>query len=374
MANALTLFDNVPQLPAEVAQFFDDAANIVPKETVPSLSYEGKNWTISLNGEKKTLKRKTADGDEEPITVMRAVILDYSKRRGRNYYEGAYDSSKPGMPVCWSDDGLTPSTHVKEKKADACAKCPLSVKGSKVTEQGKAIAACSEHRMIVVVPYPHFDFEPLRMKLAITSDYDGQSPDLQAQGWFAFKNYTDLLRTRGVQHTAMLVTKMKFDMSVPYPKVIFSADKWLDPGELAKVVPVVKDERVQKLISGSWTPNGVDGTITSKPDDGDDEGDAPAPAVAPPPPPKPAPTLASTTAPKPALSTGETRLARLTAQVDEDDESHGDVAPVTATPTKKAAPKAAPAKAPVKPKATNGAAPPASGGDDDLDSLIADWA
>src|SRR5258707_12099219 len=113
--------------------------------------------------------------------------------------------------------------------------------------------------MIAVIPAHRLDFEPLRLKLAITSDYDGQSPDHEAQGWFAWKNYKDMLVAKGVKHTAMLVTKMKFDPNVAYPKVLFSASKWLEPVQLAQVVPIVKSEGVKALISGSWTPNGVDG-------------------------------------------------------------------------------------------------------------------
>ena len=255
-----TIDDPPPQLPAECQAFFDKEANVLPKETVPSLSYEGKVWTISLQGEKtKLMVRDPQTGDDSPVPVFRCVILDYNKRRGRAYYEGTYDPTKAAMPACWSDDGITPSQYIKQKKSPKCADCPLSVRGSKITDSGDAVTACSEHRMVVLVPSGRLDYEPLRMKIAITSDFDGRSPDHVAQGWYAFKNYVDMLRAKGVQHTAQLVTKMKFDPNKTYPKVLFAQDKWLDEEQVKAIIPVVKSEKVSKLVSGAWTPNGVDG-------------------------------------------------------------------------------------------------------------------
>lgn len=268
--NALSIFDP-GQLPAHVGNFFGEAgSNIQDKQTVPSLSYEGKTWSISLDGNKTKLMKRNEDGDEEPISTMRVVVLDYAKRRGRQYYTGTYDPNNVSAPVCWSDDGITPDdtlpppgTQVEPgkpvKQSLKCDGCPMSVKGSKIVD-GKATVACSQHRMLAVVPAHKLDFEPLRLKIAITSDWDSQSPEAEAQGWRSFSKYTDFLKSRGVQHTAALVTKIKFDTNTAYPKLFFAADRWLDQNELAIVGPLTRDEKVTKLLSGTFTPNGVDGT------------------------------------------------------------------------------------------------------------------
>lgn len=261
MANELAQFNPSAGLPAHVANFFDDTGtNIQDRTTVPSLSPEGKQWTISLNGQKTKLERRNSDGDMEPVSIMRVVVLDYAKRRGRAYYEGAYDPANIGSPVCWSDDGIAPDDSVIDKKSPKCESCPFSAKGSKITDAGKAVTACGQHRMLAVVPAHKLDFQPLRLKIAITSDFDKQSPDAEAQGWFAFSNYTEYLKTRGVQHTAAIVTKMKFDPNAAYPKIFFAADRWLEPNELAVVAPLTKEPDVQKLLGGTWTPAGPDGT------------------------------------------------------------------------------------------------------------------
>jgi hypothetical protein len=89
---------------------------------------------------------------------------------------------------------------------------------------------------------------PLKVKLAITSLFDKQSPDLEKQGWRAFENYVDFLRGSGAKHTATIVTKMKFDQGANYPKVIFSAERWLEPNELEVVKARMEDGSVASLL------------------------------------------------------------------------------------------------------------------------------
>ena len=307
MSTALTMFDS-PQasVPAHIAAFFETESNITDKQTVPSLLIEGKVWTRSVDGEKIKLTRKNEDGEVETIQTLKVVVLDYNKRRGRTYYEGAYDPNKPGVPLCWSVDGDKPDANVPNPQHNDCKNCPQAAKGSKVTEQGKAIAACSQHRMLAVVPAAQPTSTPLRLKLAITSLYDKQSPDLEASGWYAFEQYVDMLRSRGVNHTASVVTKLKFDSNTAYPKVIFSPDRWLDQNELAVVAPITKTDDVKQLLDGTFSLNVGDGTKVEPFEQGDPpqaaEAAAPKPAAAakPAPAPKPAAAAKPAPAPKPA--------------------------------------------------------------------------
>jgi hypothetical protein len=262
MGTSLTTFEDRPALSPHHAKFFEENKNIQDKQTVPSLSFEGKNWHIALNGEKTTIQKKDADGDVVAVTTLKVVILDQNPVRGRAYYGNkAYDPKQAAMPECWSDDNVTPSKFVKTPVAPNCAGCPMSEKGSRKSDNGKETKACSEHQFIAVVPAFNLDHEPLRMKLPITSIWDGQNKANDEAGWFAFKNYTDFLRAHQVDHTAMLVTKMKFDSAVgiTYPKVLFARDRFLSDEEIDKLVPVIQSEKVKALISTSWTPNGVDG-------------------------------------------------------------------------------------------------------------------
>lgn len=275
----LAVFDPKAGVPAHIGAFFEDAgANIDPKRTVDSLSPQGKMWTLVVSGQKSPLQRRNQDGDLEPMPIMKVVVLDFAKQRGRSYYEGAYDPNKEQAPICWSDDGNAPHPSLPgpfaagtaiepgsaRKISASCANCPMAVKGSKVDNSGIARAACSVHKMLAVLPDPALRLpeplqKPLRLKIAITSIWDNQSPDEEQQGWLAFDKYVDWLLARGVPHTAGIVTKMKFDPNAAYPKIFFSAERYLEPQELAIVAPLSKSDEVKKLLGGTWTPAGVDG-------------------------------------------------------------------------------------------------------------------
>lgn len=264
--NEVTIFDTKQAaIPAYLQETLGDEKNIVDRVSVPSLSYGGKVWTISKDGEKTRIMKVNDDGDEVAVPLIRVVVLDYAKRRGRAYYEGAYDPDKQSAPLCWSEDGVKPHASIAEPQHSTCEGCPWSVKGSKVTDNNRAVTACSQHRMIVVAPLAKLDM-PLRMKIAITSDWDKQNEAAAAKNWFAFNNYTDAMRARQINHTAMVVTKMKFDIDVDYPKVLFGPDRYITEEEAAIVKPLINSDEVKNLLSNTWTPAGADGVkIDEKP-------------------------------------------------------------------------------------------------------------
>jgi hypothetical protein len=351
MAQDVMMLGGAGNVPAHLQQAFTET-NIEDRASVPSLMVTGKIWTISYEGTKTPLQR-SVDGDIIPVSIMRGVVLDYAKRRGRAYYEGAYDPNSTSAPVCWSDDGVVPEPTSPKLQSDKCATCPRAIKGSKVTEQGKETVECAQHRMLAIQPvigdkfFPH----PLRLKLAITSDWDKDAKQAEAEGWRAWQQYTDFLKANGVTHTAMLVTKMKFDTNAAYPKVFFAADRWLTADELAKVKPLTTDPDTTKLLGGTWTPAGADGVRKDE-------------------------TTATTAAPA-------TKAQASTASVEDEDAGEIvmaglDVAPVT--PVQEPAQAKTPKATPPKPEPVAAAAEAAevapkvsSAVPDDVAALLAGW-
>ena len=255
--NPLALFqeNNVPD---HVRKFNEDHGNIADKISVNGLTYPGKIWTVVVDGNKTPLMKTNEDGDQEPRQTIPLVILDYAKRRGRKYFSGGFDASKPQQPDCWSADGITPDKDARELQAAKCAECPMSVKGSKQTDAGKDTTACQSFRNVAVMLHRKWDLPPLRLQLAITSDYDATGKEHEAKGWFAFQQLTDLLRSRGVKHTASVVVKAKFDTTVNYPKVLFSPTDWLTPDEIDIVQPISESPEVAGLLSPSFTQPGAE--------------------------------------------------------------------------------------------------------------------
>lgn len=253
------------QLPAYLADALGDlGSNIPDRQNVPSLSYEGKTWQIVKDGNKHKLQATNSDGDLVPVPIMRVVVLNFNADRGRSYYEGAYDPSKTSAPKCWSRDGKTPDDSIPaaDKQSAACNGCPQSVKGSKVAD-GKEMVACASHRMIAVVPGFEIDGDPLRLKIAVTSDYD---KEIVEHGWFAFRQYVDFLKSRGISHTGLVVTKIKFDVTTQYPKLLFAMDRILTPTELGLMKAQLANPKVTELLAEKWTAAGSAGTPTDNSD------------------------------------------------------------------------------------------------------------
>ena len=343
MANALALFDPA-SVPDHVKKFLETHdSNIPVSDSIPTLSIKGKVFSISIGGETTKIMKLNSEGEEEPVSILPVVILRSAERRGRNFFEGAYDSDKKSSPICWSNDGVKPDESIPKPKASACNKCPLSQKNSRITENGKGAVACQEFRTIAVVPAHDLAFEPLRVKLPVTSDFDGQNKEAQAKGWYGFKNYLDLLRSKGVTNTNVLSTKLKFDPSAEYPKLQFSPGKWLGDEQLATVEELVESQKVKDLLVISYTPHTEDDKSDLPVDDDEDA----APVVTKPGKAKVAAAVAeddedeaaAAAAAAAAKAKAKAAKAKAAAAVEDDE----DEAPVVA---KTKAPAAAPAKAP----------------------------
>ena len=231
-------------MPAHIAQNFNEEDNnIADKLSIPQLRFKGKQWSITMDGEQTVLTRKGEDGDE-PVPVVKLIILDMNQHRSRAYYAGAYDPERNSPPDCASSDGIHPDASIAEPQCTACATCPMAAKGSKITDTNAAGVACSSFKRLAVTFAHKPDFGPLLLRLPQTSLYDKDNKEQEAKGWFAYDQYLDFLRARGVKNTAAIITKVKFDPSVDvsYPKLLFSADNWIS----AEAVPVIKQVKADK--------------------------------------------------------------------------------------------------------------------------------
>lgn len=288
------------QVPAHIASAFAaDESNIAPKITIPSLSFRGKSWRIVLDDQETLVTNK----DGEPSTIVSVFILDQIKRRSRNFYEGDYVPGENKAPRCSSIDGVTPDAFIVDPIATTCATCPNAVKGSKITPSGKATTLCAATKRVAVLPAAKLDFPALLMRLAQTSMWDKNTEKTE---WRAWDQYMDFLRASGVTNTVQVVTKIKFDHTVEYPKLLFKADRWATAEELAVLSERWKSDEVRDLLFGRQEPPATD----------DDVDDAPAPAAAAPAPaPEPAP--APTPEPAPAPATANAGLSSLLGSWDD---------------------------------------------------------
>ena len=263
VVNTLPAFVPGAQLPAYMQNAAEVlGSNLPDRVSIPSLSYEGKVWQVVNGKDKRKLQTKNAEGDIVPMAVMRVVVLGVAPRRGRAYYPSSYDPTKAAQPDCWSSDGVEPDENVKAPISKACQTCPMAAKGSKVTD-GREGYACAQHRILAVVPNQDITSEPLRLKIAITSDWDKDNTE---PGWFAFQQYVDFLKAQGIAHSGMVVTKMKFDNNTAYPKILFGVDRFLVDAEYAQMIEAVNSPKVAEVIADKFTPAGVNGVVADQSD------------------------------------------------------------------------------------------------------------
>lgn len=216
------------------------------------MSIQGKVFAIQADGKELRLT-KEVDGDVIPLPSVPVVILGFNPARGRAYYENTFDQKSIKPPTCWSRDGVAPDDTVAEKQSDRCATCKMAVKGSRVSDNDKALAACQEHRLVCLVPYKalHTDMPPLRLRVPPTSDYDGRNTEAKAKDMYAFSQFIDFIRSRGVMHSYEMVVKMSFDTTpgITYPKLWFQAQGWVDENDAARIKQLREDGGVDIALS-----------------------------------------------------------------------------------------------------------------------------
>ena len=347
MANQIIPFQP-NQVPAHIQKFMDGNSNIAPRVTVNQLSFRGKVWRKVIDGEEVALVNK----DDEPVSTVHMVVLDYNKTRSRSYYEGAYEEGKSKPPVCWSIDGESPDESVKTPQSKSCANCQWSVKGSKITPAGKETTACSVFQRLAIVPLSELDSPPLLLRLAQTSMWDKNNEENEAKGYYAWQQYVDMLRKSGATHTGAVATKVRFDSRMSYPKLVFAASRWLTDEELEAVNEACKSQAVSDLLNASEAAAAARKPKATDKDEDEDE----VPAVIPGKPPKSQAKPAKVEededeAPPPPAKKAAAKPAKAAPPVEEDEEEEAPPPPpkkakgkVIDVEPEPAAPKGKPAK------------------------------
>lgn len=259
MSTGMQLFMGGSQMPAHVAAAFAAESNIKEKISIPTLSIAGKKFAMKIGGETTILSKVDAEtGEKVNLQFINVVVLDQNPNRSRTFFAKEYVSGENQAPECYSSDGKKPDADVKTPCAATCASCPNSVKGSRI-RNGKEGYACESKKRLAVWPSAMLSKDiglpPLQLILPITSVWDKENKQNDADGWYAWDNYVDMLRGMGVTHTGQIVTRIKFD-NTEHPKLLFKAVRWLDDAEhiefheLDKVVAIKGSDDVKKLLHG----------------------------------------------------------------------------------------------------------------------------
>jgi hypothetical protein len=97
--------------------------------------------------------------DQKLGVYIDACIIDVNEHLSRVYFSGPFDPNAEGVrPDCFSDNGVGPSTAASSPQAATCQPdptgtfgCKWAVWGSKVSQLGKSIPACSQKQKIALL-------------------------------------------------------------------------------------------------------------------------------------------------------------------------------------------------------------------------------
>lgn len=269
------------------------------------MSIKGKNFTLVKGGERKKLMNPNEP--DEVATSIQVVLLKANAGLSKVWYANGYVEGSAEAPECFSHDGIAPDPAAEQKQATKCVSCPKNIWGSKISDAGKKLKACSDSRRVAIAAVDAID-DPILLRVP-------------AATLKPLADYGTLLAQRQAPYNAV-VTKIGFDPESASPKLTFKPVGWLTDVQYQQVEEVVAGEAVASILgtAGSLPVDdgleGLDGappaaaraaapkprTVTPKP--------TPAPVAAEAPAPKPEP------APAPVVASGDNLEADLDSMLD----------------------------------------------------------
>lgn len=199
----------------------------------PTVSIKGKVFTLK-RGDEKTLIT-TPGTDDEPARSLEVVILKAGPagdKLSKVYYEGGFTEGSEDKPLCYSNDGIAPSTNSQKPQCKTCAACPHNAWGSKITESGGKGKACADSKRLAIAPAGQIN-DPMLLRVPAAS-------------LKALTQFGQTLAKRGVPYQAV-VAKIGFDYSVAHPALTFKPVGFVDEGTLADVKDMMDSELVKRI-------------------------------------------------------------------------------------------------------------------------------
>ena len=229
---------------------------------------------VSIMGNRFTLV--DGAGARHPLNTLSldCVILDINEKMSRMYYgpDNAYDPDNTAAPLCFSDNGLAPSSRAREPQAKSCKPdsegvngCRWSVWGSATSRlDGKQIPACANGVKLALLMVQ----QQQKKWLPLISDKDGFKPmvfmlRVPPASLAAVANYGKTVSGMGkltipwtgeeVQSDlGYVVTRIEFEPQ-SVGKLQFRAVGYIDK-EIDELIDVIPQERVDVAVGRDDEP------------------------------------------------------------------------------------------------------------------------
>jgi hypothetical protein len=198
------------------------------------LSIEGKKFTV-VQGDEKTVLMNPKDPDST-ASYIEVVIINAGAKTHKVWYAGGYNSGgEQKKPDCWSPDGVRPDPSSEKPQAKACAVCKKNQFGTAPTQDGtmgKGKACRDSIRMAVAAPNAIDD--PMLLSVPPAS--------IKAAGELG-----KLLDKRGYPMHAV-ITKLKFDIDFPTPKLEFEPIGFVTAEQYAEAEAAKTSDTVEAIL------------------------------------------------------------------------------------------------------------------------------
>jgi len=294
----------------------------------PKLGIEGgKFHIIDSDGADIIITKRDESGNSVPMQLLSVVVLASNPGKYKVFYgearaDGTYDKTKydpnaeTGRPVCYSYDGVTPSPNADVQQCATCAACPHNVWGSYINELGNKGRACTDGKLLAVLPTSSVKGKvaadtlagtALSLKLSPTAlnrnKQDRKTDPANAFSWMEFMQLLNAYPIEGGEAQIPLrnvAVTLFFNMKAQYPLLQFKLGRFLLPEEIAYVQSRVDGDDVRAIVQEQGQgPAPVRPPRVAAP--------AAVPAIAAPKPPPPPDTgeemdLGATTPPAPAAA------------------------------------------------------------------------
>lgn len=177
---------------------------------------------------------------ELPSRELHVIIVGANPKLSKIWYKGQWDGDEPSMPDCFSLDGETPDLSIEHPPSNICATCPQNAWGSRITDTGKQVKACSDQKRLAVVMQDAPDGEVYLLQVTPAS----------LKG---LNQYQKQLSTRGIP-AEIVKTKITLDPSVDFPKLVFTFGGFLDESTQAVVDELFGSPLVKQITGEKQQP------------------------------------------------------------------------------------------------------------------------
>ena len=180
MAKALTVGKEDFGIALKVPAYLQEAPSVLD-----TVDIQQNLARVILNNKGRFVLMDGASEVEKLGDSVQIRFLHVHKHMQRRYYEEAYDEDREEVvvPVCWSNDGITPDETSASPQSDKCSNCPMNKKGSGNGGSRKGCGSSRNTLIQLLDPETPMNNDPLLYKINATSHYADPSKDDGSMNW-----------------------------------------------------------------------------------------------------------------------------------------------------------------------------------------------